>query len=100
MPHRPQKKQMNKKPVFSSNLSLRFYKCQGWTKEILDQYAIKGAVIDRSPYEETPRDYWLIPPTGKLDLDRLYHDHVSEVYPYPGHYSPLEGLDYMRYIQG
>ena len=35
-----------KKPVSSSNLALRFYKCHGWTREDLEPYLLKGVIQD------------------------------------------------------
>ena len=72
-----------KKRVSSSHLALRFYKHAGWTKEILDQYLLRGRVVDIWPGQEQ-RDYWFLDHTqgSRLDMKRLYENEVSEVIRY------------------
>lgn len=71
---------MIKKRVQSSHLALRFYKHDGWTKEILDQYLIRGRVVDIYPGQKQ-RDYWWLDHEqgSALDMDRLYKNEVGEV---------------------
>jgi len=71
---------MTKKRVQSSHLALRFYKHDGWTKEILDKYLVRGRVVDIWPGQEQ-RDYWFLDHTegSTLDMDRLYKNEVGEV---------------------
>lgn len=69
-----------KKPVTSSHLALRFYKHVGWTKELLEQYLIRGRVCDQWADQEV-RDYYFLDHTmnSALDMDRLYKEQISKV---------------------
>lgn len=71
---------MKKKTVHSSHLALRFYKHDGWTKEILEAYLTCGRVVDIWPGQEE-RDYWFLDHTqgSRLDMDRLYAEQVGKV---------------------
>lgn len=86
--------QPQKMPVHSSHLALRFYKHDGWTKEILDQYLKMGRVRDQIEGQEV-RDYWFLDHNlgSCFDMDRLYNDRVSKVLTYDGKEGDLE---YMR----
>lgn len=43
-----------KKPIHSSNLALRFYMSDGWTKEELDLLCTKGEVLNNHPKDKDP----------------------------------------------
>ena len=88
-----------KKSVSSSHLAIRFYKSQGWTKELLEEYLISGEIIDH-PEGQEPRDYWFGSRKGKLDLDRLYHEQISEVQRYPFCDDTRPDLEYLKWIEG
>jgi hypothetical protein len=73
---------VTKKRVSSSNLALRFYKFDGWTRECLEKYLTKGELIDTefSHHADTPDNaYFILKPYSKLDMKRLYDEQVSEV---------------------
>lgn len=88
---------LEKKPVSSSHLALRFYKHCGWTKEILEKYLIRGAVKDQAEGQEV-RDYWWLDHTQNscLDMKRLLDEQVSQVirwYDGPPRETDLEYLE-------
>jgi hypothetical protein len=85
-------------PVSSSHLALRFYKVAGWTKEILDEYLIKGRVVDIWPGQKV-RDYWWLDHEkgSQLDMDRLYNERVSAVHRFDEKAEThLTDLEYMK----
>lgn len=69
-----------KKTVHSSHLALRFYKHDGWTKEILDKYLIRGRVVDQWADQEV-RDYWFLDHTqySAFDCEKLLENEVGKV---------------------
>lgn len=88
-----------KKIVHSSHLALRFYK--RWTKEILDQYLIRGRVVDIWPGQEV-RDYWFLDHTmnSALDMEKLLENEIGQVvrwYDGPSRESDLEFLKGMNW---
>lgn len=87
-----------KMPVHSSHLALRFYKSDGWTKEILDQYVVRGRVVD--VWQDQPvRDYYFLDHTqsSQLDMDKLYNERVSKVYRWSDTADQLLGdLEYLK----
>lgn len=71
-----------KKKVSSSNLSLRFYKLDGWVREDIEPYLIKGRVFDT---QETHKDsfeyaYFILDVGVRLDMKRFYEEKVSSVH--------------------
>lgn len=90
-----------KKPVHSSHLALRFYKHDGWTKEILDQYITRGRVMDQREGQEV-RDYWLLDHelASRLDMPRLLENEISKVvrwYDGPPRETDIEYLNEMNW---
>lgn len=80
-----------KKTVRSSNLALRFYKYDGWTRECLEKYLLSGEIRDTefSHHKDSPETaYFSTNLNTRLDLGSLYENEVSEVirayddYPY------------------
>jgi hypothetical protein len=72
-----------KKRVSSSNLALRFYKFDGWTREVLESYLTKGELIDTqfSHHKDKPDEaYFILKPYSVLDMKRLYDEQVAEVH--------------------
>lgn len=64
------------RPIRSSHLALRFYKSDGWAREDLLPYLLKGRIQDT---EEDKGDqphmaYYRLEVGGALDMDRLYVD--------------------------
>ena len=90
-----------KKRVQSSHLALRFYKHDGWTKEILDPYLIRGRVIDQREGQEVRNYFWLDhEQNSALDMDRLLSEQISEVrrwYDGPPRESEIEYLKGMNW---
>lgn len=60
-----------------SNLSFRFYKHDGWTKELVKSFLITGAAEDPFPEDEYP--YYRIERSSTLDkkkvLDECFIEH-------------------------
>jgi len=72
-------KRIKKMPICSSNLALRFYLQDGWTKEFLDSLTIKGECIYREmKFGDEDLSYYMPIPNTKLDIDKLIL-YVSEV---------------------
>lgn len=69
---------MNLKPVRSSNLMLRFYVSDGWSKSILDSFCTKGQVSIKHPDDTNP--YYTLDAGSQLDIVQLYIGHVSVVH--------------------
>lgn len=74
---------MSKKRVSSSNLALRFYKFDGWTRECLEKYLMKGELYDTEfTHHKDIREnaYYILRPGSALDMARLLNEQVSEVH--------------------
>ena len=72
-----------KKRVSSSNLALRFYKADGWARETLEKYLIKGELYDTqfTHHQDLPVNaYFILKPGSALDMAKLYDEQVSEVH--------------------
>lgn len=69
-----------KKDIVLSSLAMRFYSFDGWTKELLDQYLIKGHFIAKGGIDALDPEYWILIPNSILDVDRLMADgHIGEL---------------------
>lgn len=81
--------------IKSSHLSLRFYKKDGWTKELLEVYLTKGSVKDQMPNREV-WDYYFI--DGSLDMEKLFNEIEPLVYDFKNKLAenPLEYLKEMN----
>lgn len=89
-----------KKRVSSSNLALRFYKGDGWTREVLEKYLIKGKILDTqfSHHQDPPESaYFILEVGAKLDMPRLYDEQVSEVYRAFNDNPALSDLQFMEH---
>jgi len=64
-----------KKIVQSSNLCLRFYRADGWEKETLEKYLLKGSVSIKHPKDELP--YYTLDAGSYFDCAKLYEEQVS-----------------------
>ena len=86
-----------KKPVHSSHLALRFYKADGWTKEILDKYLERGRVVDIWPGQEQ-RDYWFLDHEkgSRLDMSLLLENEISEVVRWDEGRSGQSDIDFLK----
>jgi hypothetical protein len=70
---------LGKKPIHSSNLALRFYLHDGWTKEELDSFCIRGEVNCFHPGDHEP--YFVLDHTKRsaFDIPKLY-EKCSKLY--------------------
>lgn len=70
-----------KKIVRSSNLSLRFYKRDGWLKDTLDLYMEDGKIIDSEIYfGDSPEESYFVFELGSIiDIKTLFHTEIGEV---------------------
>ena len=68
------------KPVVISSLAVRFYSAHGWTRELLEQYVVRGRLEEKHFNFGKDDPYW-IPDVGcDMDVRRLMNDgHVGEV---------------------
>lgn len=84
--------------IASSHLALRFYKCVGWTKELLDIYLDRGEVRDQIPCQEV-RDYWFLnhEKGSRLDMDRLVAQLNPRVFNWKD--QELHGEDALKYLK-
>ena len=87
-----------KKPVRSSHLALRFYKSDGWTKECLSKYLVRGELKDsESTHGDKPETaYFIIGVGSRLDMDNLYDHEVSIVHRWYSGPSEETDLDYLE----
>jgi hypothetical protein len=71
-----------KKRVSSSNLALRFYKGDGWTRECLEKYLTRGKLLDTAEtHGDKPESaYFILDVGAALDMPKLYAEQVSEVH--------------------
>lgn len=60
---------MTKLPVRSSNLALRFYVSDGWTRELLEPLLIKGTIVENDLMDGD--SYFLLDVGSSLDIDKL-----------------------------
>ena len=67
--------------VDSSNLCLRFYKCAGWTRKLLDPYLVCGHLRDTElTHGDRPEyAYFACDAGARLNIPDLYRDHVTSV---------------------
>jgi ribosomal protein S18 acetylase RimI-like enzyme len=89
---------MSKKEVHSSNLALRFLKRCGWTKETLEQYLIRGKLIDTQESHDDD-EYWayyILDVGSRLDMKKLYEEQVSVVYRAFDDYPNMTDLEFME----
>jgi hypothetical protein len=63
-----------KKVISSSNLALRFYANDGWTKEELDEYCVIGEVHCRNPDDPSPYFTLNLDKGSFFDCVRLYNE--------------------------
>jgi len=63
------KEESQKFPIQSSNLTLRFYKKDGWTEELLNSLVAKGKVTCAHPDDTTP--YWTLTVGSSFDVPAL-----------------------------
>ncbi len=85
-----------KKLVIITSLSMRFYKSDGWTKELLEQYLLTGSL---KTFPEDAAPYWVPNANSSLDIDRLVKDgHVGDLV---GKYSygELQGLSDLEILK-
>jgi hypothetical protein len=70
-----------KKPVHSSNLALRFYRQDGWTREILENYLTRGKLVDSAERfgDTDDTSYFILAVGARFDIGELHRDHVGEV---------------------
>jgi len=88
----------SKKCVSSSNLALRFYKTDGWTREDILPYLMWGSLEDT---EEVHGDkpeiaYYRLAVGARLDMDSFYKDRVSEVHRMYDHHPNETDLEFLK----
>lgn len=71
-----------KKKVSSSNLALRFYKSDLWTRTDIEPYLIKGSLTDTSESHGYSEDlsYYILSAGSRLDMKKFYEEKISEVH--------------------
>ena len=71
-----------KKRVSSSNLNLRFYKSDGWTREDIEPYLVKGYLNDSAEMFGDREDlaYYVLGMNTRLVMKRFYEEKVGEVF--------------------
>lgn len=90
--------QSHKKPVHSSHLALRFYKRDGWTKDLIQKYLKWGEIKDTA---ETHGDsaelaYLFVDVGGQLEMKKFYDEQVSSVHRWHGHYENETDLQFLE----
>lgn len=87
-----------KKRVSSSNLALRFYKCDGWTREDLEPYFIRGTLEDTEEMHGDREDfaYYRLAVYSRLDMKKFYSEKVSEVYRAFDDYPNMTDLEFLE----
>lgn len=89
---------MSQLRIQSSHLALRFYKHDGWTKELLNQYLLYGEVLDVWKDQEV-RDYWFLnhEKNSHLDMERLVKDLNPRVFNWSN--EELSGEQALSYLK-
>lgn len=65
--------------IQSSHLNLRFYKRDGWTRELLEAYLISGKILDSEQDKgDKPSETYFIA-DSLLNIAQLYKDFVTKV---------------------
>jgi len=60
---------MEKKPIRSSNLNLRFYVNDGWTKKELEEILEKGSILGQFAEEEN--GYYILDVGSRFHINKL-----------------------------
>jgi len=62
-------------------MAIRFYKRDGWTLDILNQYVVNGRFIDSAAHFGDSSDIaYFVPDVGtNLDIQRLLDEQISEI---------------------
>ena len=60
----------DKKPIRSSNLALRFYKSDGWTKEEVQSFVLDTQKVDVAD-EGTSFEYYRFPMLANINIELL-----------------------------
>jgi hypothetical protein len=89
---------MNKKHVSSSNLSLRFYKGEGWTREEIEPYLLLGDLMDTEEIHGDNPDwaYYILSIDGRIDMERFYEEKVSSVHRAFDDYPDMTDLEFLK----
>lgn len=53
--------------IHSSSLALRFYKSDGWSRELLESMLVAGALAEQEKGDE----YFILQVGGRLDMQKL-----------------------------
>jgi len=87
-----------KKRVSSSNLALRFYKSDGWTREDIEPYLLNGVLEDTSEvHGDSPEwAYYRLEVYSKLNMKKFYKEKVSEVYRMYDDYPNMTDLEFLE----
>jgi len=87
-----------KKRVSSSNLALRFYKRDGWTREDLELYLIRGSIEDTSEYhgDSDYFAYYILSIASSLDMKAFYQEKVGEVHRAYDDYPHMTDLEFLE----
>lgn len=87
-----------KKHVSSSNLALRFYKSDGWTKECLEQYLLSGDLLDTEEmHGDKPKEaYFILNVGARLNMSKLYDQEVSSIFRAFNDHPEMTDLQFME----
>lgn len=87
-----------KKRVSSSNLALRFYKSDGWTREDIEPYLIRGRLEDTEEMHGDREDfaYYRLEPYSRIDMKKFYAEKVSNVFRAFDDYPNMSDLDFLE----
>ena len=87
-----------KKRVSSSNLALRFYKSDMWTREDIEPYLLRGKLGDTAEsHGDGPEwAYYILEVHSKLDMKKFYKEKVSEVYRAFNDYPNMTDLEFLE----
>jgi hypothetical protein len=87
-----------KKRVSSSNLALRFYKTDGWTRDDFEPYIICGYIEDTAEIHGDAYDlaYYRLSVHSRLDMVRFYEEKVSKVHRMFDDYPTMTDLQFLE----
>lgn len=89
-----------RKPVMITSLSVRFYLSNGWSREALQPYVVKGGLSLRGFGPNESEDQYLIPAVyTRMDMRRMLEDGLIGEIRGSENYTELRGLTALEMLE-
>jgi hypothetical protein len=86
-----------KKPIYASNLMLRFYEKDGWTKSELDSCCLVGSV--KCFFPKDPEPYFTLDQGSSFNITKLY-EHCSHLFRSYKDHEKESDIQYLERMNG